>query len=226
MNIKFIDVDKNHILSAYSLIKEGIYSCRDISKPIIDTKYHHHTSLDNVPLILKNGLLSKQKKAELEGRTLTSMEIYRCLDDYQVNGSDFISLSSMDVDFSKKHDNESLYDSYDTINADIIVSREIKTIRNTINYFNEYLASDQISPDLFNSIDVRILKILDYNFHDADKNKLENRIRLMIKQYNALRNIVIALKENNLDIPLREVSDEIITLDPEKVIRLPHLMLK
>ncbi|MBQ9072196.1 MAG: hypothetical protein IJY25_03460 [Bacilli bacterium] len=226
MNIKFINVDRKDAYQAYELIKKSLYSCKETSTPIVDAEFYHQIKMQRVPQVLKNGLFSKRKIAELEGRELTPHERSLYSDDGRVNGLDYISLSNMNLDFSKMGEKELYFDPFNTIEANIIVSKDINISRSTHNYFNEYLVKDRISPKQFNAIDTRILKILDFDFHDTEKNKLENRIQLMLEYYNYLRNIAITLKENKLDIPLREVSDEVITLNPKKVIRMPHFQLK
>lgn len=223
MSVKIINID---IDGAYKLVKENIYSCKGESKSVTDTKFHHETNIKNVPDVLKNGLLSKRESVKLEGRELTEKEKFIYSDDYHVNGLDYISLSTVEDDFSKMYEWESLYDPFNTIDADIIISKDVKACRNTTNYYNEFLVNDRISTDLFRSIDLRILNILNFNFCNSEKNKSESRIKLMIEYYNFLKYIALALKENNLDIPLREVSNEIITLDIDKVIKLPQLQLK
>lgn len=222
MNIKFIDVD---VSTAYEVIKENIYKCGTISKPVIDTKFHHETKIENVSKALKYGLLSKRRLAQLEGRNLTEKEIYLFSDESYVNGADNISLSSMELDFSENTKNQFCYNPYKPISADIIVSKEVKAIRNTQNYFNEFLVKNEISPNFFNAVDFRILSILDFDFYNEEQNLKENKIKLMLKYYSYLRTIALTLKETNLDIPLREVSDEVITLAPEKVMRLPYIYL-
>lgn len=223
MDIKIINIDINE---AYKLIKKNICDCKDKTKLVTDTKFHHETNIKNVPDVLKNGLLSKRESVKLEGRELTEKEKFIYSDDYHVNGLDYISLSTVEDDFSQMYEWESLYDPFNTIDADIVISGDVQACRNTTNYYNEFLVNDKISTDLFTAIDLRILKILDFNFCNEDKNKLENRLKLMIEYYNYLRDIALALKQNNLDIPLREVSDEVITLDIDKVIKLPRLQLK
>ena len=221
MNIQIVNINK-----AYKLIKENIYSCKGETRLVTDTKFHHETNIKNVPDVLKNGLLSKRESVKLEGRELTDKEKFIYSDDYHVNGLDYISLSTVEDDFSKMYEWENLYDPFNTIDADIVISKDVKACRNTTNYYNEFLVNRKISTELFRSIDLRILKILDFNFGDEDKNKIENKIKLMIEYYNYLKYIALALKDNNLDVPLREVSEELITLDIDKIIQLPQLRLK
>lgn len=214
-----------NISETYKLIKENIYSCKGNLQLINDTKFHHQTLLKNVPFILKNGLLSKRQLVKLEGRKLTEKEKFIYLDDYHVNGLDCISLSTVEDDLSQMYEWESLYDPYYTVDADIIISKDVKAYRNTINYYNEFLVNDKISIDLIKAIDLRILNISTFNFRSDEKNNTDSRKKLMIEYYNYLKDIALVLKERNLSIPLREVSDEEICLDIDKVIKLPKLKL-
>ena len=54
-----------------------------------------------------------------------------------VNGLDNISISTMDIDFSKKYRNEGVWETYNTIYPDIIVSKKVKARKVTQNYFND-----------------------------------------------------------------------------------------
>lgn len=219
-SIKIISINDENI---FELVKTNIYSCRTISRPVCDTKFHHQTKIENIPRVLRTGLLSKGKKLELEGRKLTEQEKYFFSDDCHVNGIDYISLSSNEVDFSQRCKDEFYFDPDTFEEADIVISKDVKAHRNSTNYFNEFLVRDIIPQELFNSIDIGILRA--FNQKDYVKNHIA-KIQDLVKHYNNLRKIALALKESNLDIPFREVSYEIITLDPDKVIELPQLVLK
>ena len=52
-------------------------------------------------------------------------------------------------------------------------------------------------------------------------------ISTLIQRYNCLRNIALTLKQEGLDIPLREMShDDCSSLDIDKVASSPKLVLK
>ena len=74
----------------------------------------------------------------------------------------------------------------------------------------------------FKSIDLRILK---YVVEFKNSQNLHS-IRDLIEKYNYLSKISQSLLDNNLDIPMRDMSFDNITLDKEKVIELPKLILK
>lgn len=133
--LQIIKVDKNKI---YSVIKKHIYDCRIPSSTLSDTKFYHNTLIENIPYILKNGLLSKERQSMVERRKMTDEEIFRGSDENKVNGLSFISLSSMDVDFSKMHKSEDYYDPFEGIQTSIIISNKVKAMHITKNYFNEF----------------------------------------------------------------------------------------
>lgn len=221
MKIQTVNMD-----DAYKLIKENIYCCKQETKIVTDIKFHHQTRLEDLPNILKNGILSKNELVKLEGRELTPSERFLFSDDYHVNGFYGVSVSTDEVDLSKMGKNEFLYDYFDPENADIIISKNIKAARISTNYYNEFVVPNKISTDSFTAINLRILNIINKDFHYKENNNMENKIKKLIEKYNYLRCIALSLKDNNLDIPLREVSGELIDLDIDKIIELPQLKLK
>ena len=227
-----INVDVNNV---YSVVKENVYSCVDTPIRIDDIKFHHNLHIESIPNALKYGLLSNEMKAKIiEIRELTEQEIFMYSDDHYVNGKDNISLASTMEDSSKMSSHERLYNSYQTGLSSIIVSKNVKAGRNAKNYYNEFLVQDKIPVDLFNSIEIRLLKLFNSKYAFRNAKTEEEKAKEFIKTYEVLREIAIFLKENNLDIPLRESSnvmcnedsDNAITLNPEKVIEMPKLVLK
>lgn len=206
----------------YEFIKLNLHSCRVSSRIIENSKYHHQTKIERIPNMLKNGILSKNKFSELEGRDLTDDEISIYSDDCHVNGTDYVSVSSMDLDFSTMGKDEYYWDPIDSLESGIVVSSDIRAFRVTKNYFNEFLVEGGIYPSSFSAIDTKVLKIYTNRFYRGEESKTDR----MLRHYHTLKDIALSLKEDNLDIPLREVSDEVITLDIDKVIKLPSLKLK
>ena len=152
------------------------------------------------------------------GRELTSEEKRHWYDDYHVNGIDQISLSSPDINMEDIRDDEWIYNSKQFYLVDILISSSVETIRNRTNYANEFLAQDEISNDKFKAIDTRLLSH-QYRLNEAN-------IQTLVDNYNYLREIAVALKNSNLDIPLRERGLEDFNLDVEKVKALPELRVK
>ena len=223
--LNIIKVDENTI---YTVVKENIYSCVDKPIDIEDIKFHHNLHIEAIPSALKYGLLSKEMKAKIiENRELTDYELYKFSDEHYVNGKDYISLASTIENLSMMYEDEILYNTYKTTLSSIIVSKSVRAGRNASNYFNEFLVQDIIPVELFNSIEIRLFKLF-------NEESSEDKTKKILEAYEALREIAVTLKQNNLDIPLRESSNVMcneesnnaITLNPEKVIEMPKLILK
>ena len=231
-NLKVFNVNYE---TAFDVVKENIYSCVVEPIKIEDTKFHHQINIKRVPDAIEYGLLSKKKYVEkVENRKLTEKEIFIFNDDCHVNGLDHISISTMDLDLHQMSKKEELWGTYNTTDPDIIVSKDVKSRKVTVNYFNEFLVEDEIPTDMFNCIDVRILRIIDHTSLSLKCATREDRINYLLEYYEGIRKIALALKEKNLNIPLREVSeinklgedDKALTLDINKVIEMPRLILK
>ena len=227
--LNIIKVDESTI---YSVIREAVYSCIDKPINIDDIKFHHNLHIEAIPSVLKHGLLSNKQKARIiENRELTDHEIFIYSDEHYANGADYISLASTEEDLSMMYEHEKLYNTYNTNLSSIIVSKKVKGTRNAANNFNEYLVQDMIPTKLFNSIELRLFKLFSVDFPFIPE---EEKIKMTLQAYEAVREIALTLKQNNLDIPLRESSNVMcneesnnaITLNPEKIIKMPKLILK
>ncbi len=208
------DVDK-----IYEFVRDNVYSCRTAFTKVSNARFHHNIDYKHVPSAVKHGILSYyyQKKV-IENRELTPDELYRYSDDFHVNGTSFISLSTLDIDMDSIYEDEWLYDYRTSSDADILVSSDVKAFRNATNYANEFLADGIIPTENFRAIDLRLL--------EAEGINKGNRIQKLINNYNYLRSIAVSLLENKIDIPLRERSIEDFDLDIEKVKMLPELRVK
>lgn len=225
----------------YGLIKAEIGGCVIKGATSFVTDYNHDARIDSVPLVLKNGLLSKRKRiALLENRALTEKEEYTFSDEYCVNGADNISLSSLNVPFHQMYPNEEWYDSTSGICVNLGISG-VNAYKTTTNYFNEFLVENMVDVSCIKSVDVRILKIFDYYKREPEKITEE-----VLKQYEFLRKIALTIKELNLPIVIREAStwncteikngkyidkiiedrSGIVTLDTDRVIGLPEINVK
>lgn len=202
-------------------ILENLNDCRIKEGLVNNAKYHHTIGYNNVPKALKYGLLSHEERAKLNNRQLTREELNRYLDDGCVNGSDCVSISTPDIDLSQLYRDEFVYDFSVPYAVDIVISSDIIARRNTINYANEYLVNNKISPNDFRAVDIRIL-----NYLKEALNSELTPIEKVIENYNALSAIAQALITEKFNIPFREMSDENITLDPSKVIKLNQIALK
>lgn len=139
-------------------------------------------------------------------------------DDFHVNGTDCISLSTFDIDMSRVNDDEWLYDYRMCNDADILISSDVKAFRNTTNYTNEFLVDHVIQPKYFKAIDLRLLS--------QDNTSDDSKIQKLINNYNYLRSIAISLYNKGLNIPLRERGMEDFNLDINKVKTLSELRVK
>lgn len=214
--IEIINYDLHKI---YQFVRENLYDCKCPFTEVKDAKYHHNRSYKSTPNVIKNGILSFQKNMIINyGRDLTFEEKRHLYDDYHVNGIDQISLSSPDINMEDVRDDEWIYNSKQFYLVDILISSSVETIRNRTNYANEFLAQDEISNDKFKAIDTRLLSH-QYRLNEAN-------IQSLVDNYNYLREIAVALKNSNLDIPLRERGLEDFNLDVEKVKALPELRVK
>lgn len=191
-----------------------------------DYKYHHNTSYSDATSIIRNGILSIRELTRL-GIKNYSNNLLDVMSDTSshVNGADAISLAVVGLDDLYREEFE--YDPYSPTNVDFLISGDILTYRNTINYGNEYLSFSSINPDKFRAVDVRLLKYLEIEKRERKIINNDKYIPLLLEKYNQLRDIALALKEKKLDIPFREMSyDKEISLDIERVSELPKIMLK
>lgn len=214
--MRYIVLSKNEVKE---ILFDIIYSCRTKAEEVENAKYHHNRSYKNTPNALLYGILSISQLAKIEGKKLTREEKLKYNDDYHVNGTDHVSLASVETDSDPK---EIVYNPFSPTLTDISISNSVKAYRNSKNYANEYLVNDGISPNLFRAVDIRILK----NFLDKNYASRNNTIQNVLEYYNCLRIIATTLVEQGLDIPLREMSAESLTLDPEKVMKQPIMVLK
>lgn len=220
--MKKLEVD---ITTGYKIIKENIYNCQTINIDV-NSRYHHNCDYKDTTDLINNGILSYSDKQLLKGIILTDKEKKRLNDDYHVNGSNLVSLSSLDINYDDLYRDELIYDPYSSSQVDILVSGDVKAYRNSTNYANEFLSASKLNPSYFESIDVRLLKNLNDKTVLYIDNSYEYRLTKIIEYYNYLRDISLALINNNLNIPLREMSEENVTLDINKVKDLPKIYLK
>ena len=197
-------------------IKDMLNTLKEDSKEVLNARYHHNASYKNVVPILKYGILSFLEANKL-GLTNYSSKFLYLMDDItsHVNGNDSISLSV--VGLTDLYRNEDEYSPYSPHYVDLIISNDIKARRNSTRYGNEFLVQDKISTDKIKSVDIRLLNLIEEKSCD---------IRGIIKKYNYLKDIALIIKELNLDILLREMSNNNLTLNIDKVSKTPKILLK
>lgn len=183
-----------------------------------NAKFHHNTSYKTTSLILRYGILSLSEINKLGLRKYSKEFLDRMSDtDSHINGIDEISLSVVglkDLD-PKKFE----YNPYNPSVVDLVISSDIKARRSTNHYDNEFLCLDSISNDKIKSVDVRLIKLI-------EKSKNTDSIKDIIEKYNLLRDIAQSIKELNLEMPLRDMSNENLTIDIDKASKAPKLILK
>ena len=199
-------------------IKDMLSSFKIKNIEVNNAKFHHNTSYKTTPSILKHGILSISEINKLGIRKYSESLLDKMSNtDSHINGIDAISLSVIglnDLDPKKM-----VYNPDDPSNVDLIISSDIKVRRSTYHYDNEFLCFDPISNELIKAIDVRLIKLI-------EKSKNVDSIKEIIEKYNLLKDIAMTLKDLKLDIPLRDMSHENLTMDIDKISKAPKLILK
>lgn len=182
---------------------------------IINDKYHHNCGYKNSSSIIKHGILSINDLNKL-GITEYSDEILKVLDDREshINGIQGVSLSVVGLNDLYKDEVE--YDPFNPKCVDFIVDSNVKAGRVSENYGNEFVCSSSITRDKIRAVDVRLRKFLKLI---KDKDDIESAI----KYYKYLQLLALTIKEEGVNIPLREMSYGDRCLDIEKVIKLPKI---
>lgn len=216
--MKNIFIDEKLILK---YIEDSICSSKLDFIFVENAKYHHNTRYSNAVSICQNGILTM---LDLNNHNIIefSPEILKKFSDdiFHVNGIDSVSLSIFGMDDLSKDEEE--YCPFDPRKVDFLVSSDVKTIRNSTNYGNEFLSLGSIDIDKIKSIDIRLMDLID----KYDKNSTYT-IEQLVNKYNILRDIAYTIKEFDLDIPLREMSrDDEFTIDVDYLSKKPKLIIK
>lgn len=193
--------------------------CSDIQ----GAKYHHNTKYHYTSSIIENGILHLRELKNI-GIKDYSEEFLTIMDDSlsHINGADGISLSIPNLpDLSR---NEEEYDPFSSCKVDILIDGSIKAFRNSTNYGNEFICFDIIEPVNFKTIDIRLLKYISEVLKNGRLNR--NEIEIIIKKFNSLINISKSINNQNLNIPIREMSFDEFEIDKNKLINGPKLILK
>ena len=213
--MKKIYLEEKYVLE---YIRDMLNSFKKQSVEINDAIYHHNTSYFNATLLIKYGILTILDLKELGIRKYSDKEL-KIFDDVEshVNGTDAVSLSVVGLTDLYPHEIE--YNPFKSSTVDFCISSDIKVCRLTQHYGNEYLHFGKIETDKFKSIDIRLLQLI------AEK-KETTSIEEIILRYNCIKDIAIAMKQFNLDIPFRDMSNDNLTLDIDKVSNTPKILLK
>jgi len=213
--LKDIVLEEKYILE---YIREMINDFKVKSIEVNNIRYHHNSSYSEAPSILKHGILSLSELNRLGIRNYSS-EFLRTMNDTDshINGNDAISLSVVGLtDLSK---DEFEYNPYYPTKVDFIVSSDVRAHRSSIHYGNEYICYDNIGIDKLMSVDVRLFDLIKITTPATT-------IKDIIDKYNSLKGIALAIKQSQLNIPFREMSNGNLTMDVDKVSKTPKLILK
>ncbi len=201
--------------SVKEFINDYISSITLKKKEVKNGRYHHNCDYSDAPSIVRNGILSLSDISRLGIKKYSSKVIDLASDvESHINGSDAISLAV--VGLTDLYRDEDEYNPFNPAVVDFIVSDSIKASRSSINYGNEFLSYEPIYSDKFKAIDIRLRAYLE---RTKDYKKV-------ISMYEDLRRIALAMKDTELDVPLREMSDGNSCIDIDKVIKMPKILIK
>lgn len=213
-----ISLKKEEILE---YIQTNINDLKIKSIEVSNAKYHHNTSYLDAPLILKYGILPLIELNRLNIRNY-SEDFLNLMNDTEshINGNNAISLAVVGLD--DIYPKEDVFNPLSSNNVDFIITSDIRTYRTTTHYGNEFLHFGNITIDKLRAIDIRMLELI----NNIKKNSTVENIKELITKYNALKHIALSIKQSNLEIPFRDMSNENLTLDIDKVINNKKLILK
>ncbi len=219
--------EKNVVLDNAKQVKEFIRDTFNDSRigsvNVSDARYHHNADFPRTPSVVRNGILSLSELNRLGIRKFTKEELDRFSDtSSHINGIDFVSLAV--VGLTDLYRDEEEYDPFMTSKVDINIASSVVARRNARHYGNEFLAERLVRPEDFRAIDIRLIKLMErINLNNAIGNK---DVEDLILYFNTLKEIATSIKESKGDILLREMSDENMTLDIDKVSNYPNIGMK
>lgn len=202
--------------SVYNYVEDNLKKLV-LCKTIVDNaRYHHNTTYEFAPSVIKHGILSMVGQSKL-GIKNYSDDLLKLMSntDSHINGDTGVSLSV--VGLKDLYRDEFEYDPFGTNLIDFLITSDVIAYRTTTHYGNEYIAGD-LSNDKIKSVDIRLLKHIDMlikkDVNASDISKLTE----IVEKYNYLIDIARTLKDTNLNIPIREMSEENeLSLDIDKL---------
>ena len=203
-------------------IRNMLYACSYAIKNIDDNayQYHHNTAYEYAPSIIKYGILSIEELNSLGIRSY-SKEYLKFIDDIEshVNGKDGISLSVTGLTDLYKDEDE--FDPCQSNIVDFLVDENIKTVRNTTHYGNEFISENKISSDKIVSADIRII-----NYINNLSKKDGKFIFSAINKYNQIIMMSKEILRHNRNIQMREMSEGVNRkIDVKKMSEMPRLLM-
>lgn len=187
--------------------------------------YHHNTSYQLAPSVIKYGILSIEgiHKKGIKTYSEDVMNIMGDVDSH-VNGKNGVSLAVAGL--TDLYPNEEEYNPFRVDMVDFLITKKIKTYRMTIHYGNEYVTTD-IEPDKLLSLDIRLLNFVENLEQKTDVSYGNNNITNLIQKYNYLLETAKMIKQTNLNIPIREMTnDDNLSLDVDKLANYPKILIK
>lgn len=214
-------IEKKYILE---YIKDTLNDLIIGQTTVNNCKYHHNTNYEDAASICQYGILSLEDLNRLGIKKFGDNLLHIMSDmESHVNGNKGISLSV--VGLTDLYPNEDVYDPYKPTQVDFLVSSDIQAYRTSIHYGNEYLSYNSITNDKLRAIDIRLLKLIE--LLEKETISSDSSIQSIVKNYNCLRDIAIAINQKKLEIPIREMSDNCnFTLDIDKMSLAKKLVLK
>lgn len=203
-------------------IRNMLYACSYAIKNKDDNayQYHHNTAYEYAPSIIKYGILSIEELNSLGIRSY-SKDYLKFIDDIEshVNGKDGISLSVTGLTDLYKDEDE--YDPCQSNIVDFLVDENIKTVRNTTHYGNEFISENKISSDKIVSADIRIINYIN-NLSEKDGKDIFS----VINKYNQIIMMSKEILRHNRDMQMREMSEGVNRkIDVEKMSEMPRLLM-
>ena len=203
-------------------IRNMLYACSYAIKNIDDNayQYHHNTAYEYAPSIIKYGILSIEELNSLGIRSY-SKDYLKFIDDIEshVNGKDGISLSVTGLTDLYKDEDE--FDPCQSNIVDFLVDENIKTVRNTTHYGNEFISENKISNDRIISADIRIINYIN-NLSEKDGKAIFS----VINKYNQIIMMSKEILRHNRDMQMREMSEGVNRkIDVEKMSEMPRLLM-
>ena len=136
-----------------------------------------------------------------------------------VNGKDGISLSVTGLTDLYKDEDE--FDPCQSNIVDFLVDENIKTVRNTTHYGNEFISRNKISSDKIVAADIRII-----NYINNLGEKEGKAIFSVINKYNQIIMMSKEILTHNRNIQMREMSEGVNRkIDVEKMSEMPRLLM-
>ena len=219
-----------HLILEEKFVAEYIYDTLNESKlkpcNVNNAKYHHNTRYRHASSIIRNGILSMKAMNNL-GFKSYSKNYLNLMDDTDshVNGSSGISLAVVGLTDLSKDEYE--YTPYDENMVDFLIDSSVKASRKSINYGNEFIAKYAISNNNISSIDIRLLKYIRNTLKASTDTVKDNSIKTLVDRYNHLIEIANTIIQLDLDIPIRENSDnKNIEIDKIKISKKPKILIK